>query len=110
MTMTKTSQAVGLINTSTPATGDFVPTNGAPFTVQASLLGAASAAEVVVEVSNDALRGVEAFTFTLGSGEGEDVSDGRMFDEQARWSFLRARVTSVTGGSVTVNATVAKKD
>jgi hypothetical protein len=38
------------------------------------------------------------------------VSDGRMFDEQARWSFLRARVTSVTGGSVTVNATVAKKD
>lgn len=101
--MTK-STAVGLIQTSTTATGEWVRTNGAPFTVQASLLGAATAAEVVIEVSNDGVRGVEAFEFTLTT---EEPSDGRVLDEQAKWTLIRARVTSVTGGQVTANATVA---
>lgn len=71
-------------------------------TLQASVTGSGSvSATVLVEVSNDNGQFLPLATITL-SGTGS-ASDG--FTSKARWGFLRATVTDISGTGAMVNCT-----
>lgn len=86
-------------------TGEIATTTGpafemaAPGSIQASVVGTgAVAASVVIEVSNGGGQWLELGTITL-SGTTSD-SDG--FAYSARWSLIRARLTSISGTGAAV--------
>jgi hypothetical protein len=85
--------------------GDWKATNGNLCTVQASLDKGASAAVVLIEVSNDKVGGLTLATITLDSST---RSDGFIVDAQARWSYVRATLVSVTGQRVIATATASR--
>ena len=71
-------------------------------TFQASVSGTGSvSATVVVEVSNDNNQFLPLATFTI-SGTGS-ATDG--FTSLARWGFIRAKVTAISGTGASVDCT-----
>ena len=88
----------------TAATGETaeIHNNGAPRTVQASIAGTgAQTATVIVEGANEATGTYfeTIVTFTL-SGNPNDHG-GYAFP--ANWTYLRARITTLTGTGATIN-------
>lgn len=80
-----------------------VPGVGPVFVVEApqrvfqATLNGGTSATIVIEVSLDNLNFIPLATITLGAGT---LSDG--FVSSAPWRYVRAHVTALTGGTVTV--------
>lgn len=98
-----------LLNAATAAkTGDAQNTDGRPadWTCQASILGTAGAqtATVIIEGSNEGPGGnfLTIGTFSLSGTS----SDSLGFASQAKWAFVRARMTAITGTGAAVTVTM----
>lgn len=97
-----------LLNAATAAkTGDAENTDGRPAdcTFQASIVGTgAVTATVIIEGSNEGPAGnfLTIATFTLSG----TTTDSAGVASQAKWAFIRARMTAITGTSAAVTVTM----
>lgn len=88
-------------------TGDAQNTDGRPAdcTYQASIAGTgAVTATVIIEGSNEGVSGnfMTIATFSLSG----TTTDSLGFVSQAKWAFVRARMTAITGTGAAVTVTM----
>lgn len=89
-----------LFHTATTATGKAFAMRGDTATVQATIVGSgAVSATVYIDVSNDGENWIALDTPISLSGTGSSTNGLAI---GAHWEFVRARLTAVSGGRVTV--------